>query len=129
VEPAQPAGRFPKAQRIRKRAEFRQVQAGAKRVVTDHFVMLLGRRSATEPVRLGITASRKVGNAVVRNRIKRLVREAFRACRELWPRGTDVVIIVRSLDRPLTLSDVIVEWRRASRKIAERLRLPQDGTV
>ncbi len=129
MQPAQPAGRFPKAQRVRKRAEFRQIQAGAKRVVTDHFVMLLGRGSATESVRLGITASRKVGGAVRRNRVKRLVREAFRACRDLWPRGTDVVIIVRKLDRPLTLADVVTEWRRAERKIAERLRPRQDGNV
>ena len=46
------------------------------------------RRSGTPaPARLGITASRRVGGAVVRNRAKRLVREAFRATPELWFSG------------------------------------------
>jgi len=42
--------------------------------------------------RLGITASRKVGGAVVRNRVKRLIREVFRLHKEIFPRGCDIVI-------------------------------------
>ena len=45
--------------------------------------------------RLGIAASRKVGNAVARNRIKRGVREWFRAHRDALPRAADVVVIAR----------------------------------
>ena len=45
--------------------------------------------------RLGVTASRKVGGAVVRNRFKRRVREVFRLQRELLPDGSDVVVIAR----------------------------------
>lgn len=44
--------------------------------------------------RIGITVSSKVGNAVVRNRVKRWVREAFRAERAAWP-PVDVVVIAR----------------------------------
>jgi len=49
---------------------------------------------ADEP-RLGITVTRKVGNAVFRNRAKRVIREAFRRKRDDLPPGTDVVVIVK----------------------------------
>ena len=45
--------------------------------------------------RLGITASRKIGNAVTRNRCKRIVREVFRRNKDLFPQGADVVVIVK----------------------------------
>jgi ribonuclease P protein component len=66
---------------------------------------------------LGITASRKVGNAVVRNRARRLIREAFRAFFTELPSALDIVVIVR---RPLgerKLSAVLDEWRRALPRI------------
>jgi len=44
---------------------------------------------------LGITVSRKVGTAVTRNRLKRLVREAFRRRKTLFPRGLDLVFIAK----------------------------------
>ncbi|HEX2879460.1 MAG TPA: ribonuclease P protein component [Polyangiaceae bacterium] len=119
-------GRFSAASRVRKRAEFRRVQAQALRVVTRHFVFLLhmnaaaapspapGRRERSTATRLGITASRKVGNAVHRNRAKRLVREAFRATRDLWWPGLDVVVLVKSDLGDMKLDQVVDEWRGAS---------------
>ncbi len=47
------------------------------------------------PTRLGITTTKKVGNAVRRNRIRRLIREAFRRGRMELPEGIDVVIIAK----------------------------------
>jgi ribonuclease P protein component len=61
-----------------------------------------------------------VGNAVVRNRAKRVVREAFRATRSLWPSPFDLVVIVR---RPLesgSLAQVIDEWQSVSPHIVRR---------
>jgi ribonuclease P protein component len=53
-------------------------------------------RTESDPVRrIGITASRKVGGAVVRNRVKRGVRDWFRRSRELLPPDVDVVVIAR----------------------------------
>ena len=115
------AGSFPRSSRIRKRLEFEAAQTGGRRATTAHFVFLLYARTETDsPARLGIVASRKIGNAVVRNRAKRLVREAFRASRDLFSAGTDVVVIVR---RPLEnsrLGDVVSEWRAAAGALGKR---------
>jgi len=116
---AQPKGRFPAAQRVRKRLEFQLIQAEARRVSTPAFVFLL---RARDPIgaRLGVTASRKIGSAVVRNRAKRLIREAFRATRELWPEDIDVVVVAK---RPLAgkrLADVVAEWQAAATDLARR---------
>ena len=54
-----------------------------------------GRDSAGPRARLGVTASRKVGGAVVRNRVKRRIRAAFRGLRGILPPGSDVVVIAR----------------------------------
>ncbi len=48
--------------------------------------------------RLGLTVSRRVGGAVQRGRVKRLLREAFRLSREAWPTGYDLVVIVHPHD-------------------------------
>jgi ribonuclease P protein component len=113
--------RFPPASRIRKRLEFEAAQNGGRRATTAHFVFLLyARNEAVAPARLGIVASRKVGNAVVRNRAKRLVREAFRSSRDLFAPGTDVVVIVRRPLEASKLSDVVSEWRRAAAVLDKR---------
>jgi ribonuclease P protein component len=54
--------------------------------------------------RLGISIGRPVGTAAVRNRIKRLLRESFRLMQHDWPRGYDVVAIVRP-HKPLMLAE------------------------
>ena len=54
--------------------------------------------------RLGISIGRPVGVAAKRNRIKRLLRESFRLMQHDWPRGYDVVVIVRP-HKPLLLAD------------------------
>lgn len=75
------------------------------------------RRDEGAPLRLGITASRKIGNAVERNRARRLIREAFRAVFPELPGALDIVVIVR---RPLgerKMQAVLDEWRRALPRI------------
>ena len=68
-------------------------------------------------MRLGITASRKIGNAVARSRARRLIREAFRVVFPELPDALDIVVIVR---RPLgerKMQAVLDEWRRALPRI------------
>ncbi len=126
---ATPRGRWPKSHRVRTRLQYQGVQTGGTRVVSPHFVFLLNAQAVRLPhSRMGVTASRKVGGAVVRNRAKRLVREAFRATRELWPAGIDVVVVVRSFQLHSKLQDVVDEWRSVRSKV-ERQALALQGKV
>lgn len=117
-----PSGRLPPIQRVRKRSEYQQIQSEARRVSTPTFVILLhARDAARERVsRLGIVVSRRVGTAVVRNRAKRLTREAFRATRELWPDDIDVVIVVRRPTGAAKLADVVAEWHAVAGLVSRR---------
>ena len=124
----EPSGAFPKRERVRKRREYLEIQAHGRRITLPHFVLVLRARPRAdadadthEVTRLGITASRKVGVAVVRSRIRRLVREAFRATRQLFPRQADVVVIVKRAPKELKLADVIAEFESAERQLARRL--------
>ena len=89
---------------------------------TARFVLILSVSSAADSPRLGITASRRVGNAVVRSRAKRLIREAFRATRELWPVGIDLVVIVKRAPGESKLESVVSEWQAARPQIERRIR-------
>lgn len=106
-----------KANRVRKRAEFLDIQAGGARVNGDCLVFVVKRRPAGSPLRLGITASRKIGNSVQRSRARRLIREGFRAVFSELPEALDIVVIVR---RPLgerKMAALLEEWRRALPRI------------
>jgi ribonuclease P protein component len=107
---------------VRKHSEFQRIQSRGRRVTTRNFLLLLWVDGPTRecPARIGITASRRVGNAVVRNRAKRLVREAFRATPELWLPGISLVVVVRRALVGMGLGDVVAEWRAAERAIRRR---------
>lgn len=89
-----PAGEgFPKAARVRRRREYLALGRTARRRHAPHFVVLC--EPTTSGSRLGITVSRKVGGAVVRNHVKRCVRELFRRDpQRLLPRH-DLIVIAK----------------------------------
>ena len=93
-----PAGaRFPKEVRLRRRAEFLIVQETGQKFSSDAFLALVKPNARPDGLtRLGLTVSSKVGNAVVRNRIRRRLRELFRNRRTTLPPGLDVVLIART---------------------------------
>lgn len=86
-------------------------------------MFLLALRESPGPARLGITVTRKVGTAVVRNRAKRLVREAFRHLPGLLPDGVDMVVIVRSMWTGAKMADVVTEWQGVARVLARQASL------
>jgi len=110
---------FPKSQRLRKRSEFLAVQGSGSRLTLPSCIVLLKPRTDERPARLGITVTRKFGNAVARNRAKRLFREVFRRSYELFPPGIDVVVIPKNQGAN-SLSELQGEWQKASRLIASR---------
>ena len=114
------SSRFPKSKRLRKRADFVRVQGSSARVTTPHFVFLLDKGPASAPARLGVVTSKKLGGAVVRNRVKRLCREAFRTHPDWFPAGLDLVVIARPGAHELKLADVLAEWSKAKSAIARR---------
>lgn len=84
---------FPKSERLRRRPEFLQFNVGASKMHTPHFLLLWkGRESAG--ARIGFTVSKKVGNAVVRNSIKRRLREFYRQNKPLFPQA-DMNIVAK----------------------------------
>ena len=120
---AAPQGRFERSSRVRKRREYQAIQSGGARASLAHFVLIFAARPPVVGAvpRLGVTASRKIGGAVQRNRAKRLVKEAFRSTRRLFPSDIDVVVIVRRELGALGLDDVVREWEAASALIGRRI--------
>lgn len=90
---------FPKELRLRKTAEFARVYDNNV-YAADDVLVVQGRANDLGLCRLGISASRKVGNAVVRNRWKRLIREAFRLQYDRMPPGIDLVVRPRKGAQP-----------------------------
>ncbi|MDP2646659.1 MAG: ribonuclease P protein component [Desulfobacterales bacterium] len=111
---------FARSDRIRKRWEFIRLSKIGKAAYNQHFVALLcpGRGEKTC---LGITASRKVGNAVARNRVKRLIREYFRQNRQNISGVWDINIIVKKeaarLPSERTFSSLKNIFSRISRNV------------
>ena len=86
--------KFPKTDRILKRDVFRRVYEEGRKIQSRYFTAFVLTKQ-TPRARIGITATRKMGNSVQRNRARRLVREAFRKNKWLVPHGVDIVINVK----------------------------------
>jgi len=103
---------FPKLSRLRKSWEFKRVWKMGCRLHTPHFILLVTENSSQGP-RLGLTVSRKIGNAVLRNRVKRHVREFFRQQKENFAANLDLSIIAKRGAASLSMNDTYVELQKA----------------
>jgi ribonuclease P protein component len=124
--PARSSNAFGPERRIRRRADFVRVQSDGERASTRHFVLLVAANPDGEGracPRIGIVATRKVGNSVERSRIKRLCRECFRTWPGFVPDGIDLVVIARAGAHELDLGRVRGEWEGARRALLERCRV------
>lgn len=109
------AATFPKTARMRKRAEFLQL-ASAQHKTTVRGFLVVWRENNLQAARLGITASKKIGCSVVRNRVKRYLREFFRHNR-LGMAAVDVNVIARRESAQMMYSDIVQELNKAFRLI------------
>jgi ribonuclease P protein component len=106
---------LPRRERVRKRREYVAVQGRGRKLHTDSFLVFVLPR-ADSPARLGVTVSKKVGGAVERNRVKRLVREAFRRFKTLFPQGLDIVFVAKRAAVEADFDQVMREIERLCRK-------------
>ena len=93
------------------------MQDGGRKIHTDSFLVFVLPQREPGPMRIGITASRKLGGAVVRNRVKRLVREAFRRHKLLFPAGLDVVFIAKKNAVEVEYDQVVREIEKLCRRL------------
>jgi ribonuclease P protein component len=87
--------RSPARGRLSRSAEFERVYRHGRSTANRHLVLYAFPNPATPRPRLGVSVSRKVGGAVQRNRVKRLLREAFSNTEAALEPGHDVVIVAR----------------------------------
>ncbi len=105
---------LPPGHRVKKRGEYRRIQSRGRKVHTRHLILMVHPSlRAADHARLGVTITKKVGNAVMRNRIRRLLREIFRRHRDLFPAASDIVVVVKRGARELSYVELLDEIRRA----------------
>jgi ribonuclease P protein component len=114
---------FGAVDRLHRSAEFIRLQRTGVRFQSPHFVLYAGCLDH-EPgcSRLGVTVSRRIGIAVVRNRVKRRVREIFRnSIRDTLHPGTSIVVIARGGAGSLASAAILDELTAAARNLGGRI--------
>ncbi len=117
--PRDAAARFRPQQHLRTPAEFERVYR-ARASASDGLMVVYGLPNDGPHVRLGLSVSRKVGNAVVRNRWKRILREVFRLQTARLPPQTDLIVVARRAEPP-TLAEAMASLVGLAAAVARRL--------
>ena len=105
---------------MRKRPEFVKVQDTGSKVSTDCLLALYLPNDKGQ-TRLGLTVSSKVGNAVLRNRIRRRLRELFRAQKSSLPKGIDLVLIARQAAAEADFATLSRAFGKVAQELKRRL--------
>lgn len=113
--------KFGKELRLRTPAEFDRVYQ-ARVYAADDMLVINGDANGLTHPRLGLSVSKKVGNAVVRNRWKRLIREAFRLSAEQLPAGIDLIVRPQKAAVP-EFAAICRSLPALAARIAKRLRV------
>ena len=116
-------GARPRAGRVRlsRSADFDRVFRHGRSHAGRELVLYVFPRGESEQPRLGLSVSRKVGGAVERNRVKRLLREAFDLEGGRLPAGTDAVVVARHEANALAEREGLAGIRRALSQLLERV--------
>jgi ribonuclease P protein component len=111
---------LPSANRLRQSSEFKSLFKSGKKVNGRGFTLFF-LKSTLHQGRLGLAVSRKVANAVGRNRLKRQIRQSFRQhCQES---AMDVVVIAKrqaaTMTNPQIVSELQQQWQRLERQLSK----------
>src|SRR5215470_9782080 len=117
ADPPTGSFRFRPHEHLRRPDDFQRVY-DRRRSVSDGWLIVYVCENGLPHARLGLSVSRKVGQATHRNRLRRLYREAFRLTRHEMPVGLDLVLIPRRSEIPTleTLRNVLPRLVRAAAK-------------
>lgn len=99
---------FPTLCRLHCRKEYDAVWKGGRKIHVNHFLIIVLQKKCG-PTRLGLTVSRKIGGAVARNRLKRLLREYFRLSYNFLPPSIELLIVAKKGAASLTFEGVSKE--------------------
>ena len=109
--------RLPKPARLGRKGEFERVKREGATFPGRYFVLgVLRDAGAQEPARVGIITSKRVGESVVRHRIRRRLRELFRVARPSLARGLWLVLIARAPAARASFQALQAEWQGLARR-------------
>ena len=107
---------FPRRLRLRKRSLFRQVYENGRylsnSLISLHFIV-----HGNQTHQIGVTAGKRLGNAVTRNRCRRRLKECYRLYRNEAPVGMDIVIIARRGLVTADWADIVAAFRDIMRRV------------
>lgn len=115
--------------RLRDRSDFNRIYRHGRSFANSQFVVYWSKRSETESFRMGVSVSKKLGNAVVRNRMRRVVKELVRLNAAQIEDRTDFIIIVRRPALAMKTKELEKSMLHVLRKAGLlKGRKPQGGT-
>ncbi len=106
-----------RATTVKENYEFRRIYAKGKSGVSPCLVVYC-RPNRRENNRLGVTVSAKIGHAVIRNRVRRRLREIFRLSQPEMKQGYDVILVARSRAVRATYRELTKDYLRVCEKLA-----------
>jgi ribonuclease P protein component len=124
LEPVRRVHRFTPGDRLRRRGDFDRVYAAGRKAWAQGFTLFVA-AGETDCHRLGLTVSRRVGNAVIRNRVKRRFREVFRTHRQRLPDCYDIVVNARTEVTEVPFAELAEAFVRAVQRASRARPAPR----
>ncbi len=104
-------------ERLRKNGDFKQAYHKGKSAGNGILVLFI-LENGLSVNRLGISVSKKVGNSVIRHRVKRLIRECYRLREEMFRNGLDIVVLARTASAGSAYSQIDGAFLSAAKRVS-----------